>query len=279
MSTDHHDQDHDGRTPPMSPNEPSTTTDPPTSTRRGELLLADLVARNMLPPDLSTFITRAIRANLTIVISGSQDSGKTTLLRAMCAEFDPLESVTTIEAEPELHLDQMPDRHRRVHALEVRPGSGERLADGGMAGAVGLDDLARLGWRLNTERIIVGEVLGAEILEMFNLLRAGVPGLCTVHASTARMAINRMGTLALAAGTTPQFGRDEVAALVDLVVQVAVATDAPGRRHRWVSEVLYLEPDGAGGLATTTVWEAGEDRVARLVHMPPALAEALNWRG
>ena len=161
------------------------------------------------------------------MISGSQDSGKTTLLRAMCAEFDPLESVTTIEAEPELHLDQMPDRHRRVHALEVRPGSGERLADGGMAGAVGLDDLARLGWRLNTERIIVGEVLGAEILEMFNLLRAGVPGLCTVHASTARMAINRMGTLALAAGTTPSSAATRSRHLVDLVVQVAVATDAP----------------------------------------------------
>ncbi|HSO04701.1 MAG TPA: ATPase, T2SS/T4P/T4SS family [Candidatus Limnocylindrales bacterium] len=241
--------------------------------------LADLVARGMLPPDLHTFLARALRVKLTFVVAGAQGSGKTTLLRAMCAEFDPLESVTTIETEFELHLDEMPERHRRVHALEMRPGSGERLADGSMAGAVNLDDLARLGWRLNTERIILGEVRGPEIMEMFNIMGGGAGGLCTVHASDARTAINRMVTLALGAGTTAQYARAQVADLIDLVVHVAVATDDTGRKHRWVSEVLYLEANGDGGLATTVVWKAGEDRVARLVHMPPALVEALDWRG
>ncbi len=240
--------------------------------------LTDLVAGGLLSPELHAFIGRAVRARMTIVIAGSQGAGKTTLLRAMCAEFDPMESVTTIETEFELHLDEMPDRHRRVHALEMRPGSGERLADGTKAGEVSLAELARLGWRLNTGRIILGEVRGPEIMEMFNIMGGGAGGLCTVHAPNARLAINRMITLAQGAGTTPEYARAQVADLVDLVVHVAASADDTGRKQRWISEVLYLEANGDGGLASTVVWKAGQDRVARLVHMPPPLAAALDWR-
>ncbi|MCP6657867.1 CpaF/VirB11 family protein, partial [Klebsiella pneumoniae] len=87
-----------------------------------------------------------------------QGAGKTTLVRALCAELDPWERVGTLETEYELHLHEMPERHRRITAWEARPGSGERGADGRAAGEITLDQIVYGSFRFNLERFIVGEV-------------------------------------------------------------------------------------------------------------------------
>ena len=245
--------------------------------RLAEATLPDLVSRSMMSPEVHDLLVRAVRHKLAVVLVGGQGAGKTTLLRAVCAEFDPWESVGTIETEFELHLDEFPERHYRVHAVEMRPGSGEHLADGTVAGEVSLTDLTRAAWRWNLDRIILGEVRGPEIMEMFNIMGGGAGSLCTVHANSAQAGIQRMKHLAMGAGpqVSPAYAEGMVAGFIDLVVHIGVAHLPGGAKHRYISEVLAVE-HAADGLKTTTVFKAGPDRVARLVLMPPHLADALD---
>lgn len=245
--------------------------------RLQHVTLSELVSLGLMTPEVHDVLARAVRRRMTIVVTGSQGAGKTTLLRALCGEFSPMESVTTIETEFELHLDEMPERHHRVHALEARPGSGERLADGRMAGEVDLTQLTKNAWRLNSQRVILGEVRGAEIMELFNILGGGAGGMGTVHANSAHAAVERIVTLAMGAGqhVSPDYAQRMVGSFVDLIVHVDVAETASGAKHRYISEVVALEHTG-DGLARTDVFRAGPDRVARLVHMPHHLATALG---
>ena len=87
--------------------------------------LDDLVAREMMTPTAASFLRAAVRARRSIVVAGAQGAGKTTLVRALCAEIDALEAIGTFETEYELHLHEL-GRHKIVHAWESRPGSGER---------------------------------------------------------------------------------------------------------------------------------------------------------
>lgn len=239
--------------------------------------LADLVQRGMFSPELHQFLARAVDRRMTIVVGGAMGSGKTTLLRALCGEFDPWESVGTIETEFELHLDQMLDRHHRVHAVEMRPGSGERLADGSIAGQVDLNELTRHGWRWNLDRLILGEVRGPEVMEMFNVMSGGTGGMATVHAKSAHGAIQRLITLSLGVGpqVSSVYAQSLVGEHVDLVVHIDSQRTETGQRHRYVSEILAVEYTG-DGIATTTVFAAGADRVARLKHLPHHLAAELG---
>ena len=86
-----------------------------------EVTLDELVARDMLTPVAASFLRAAVRARKSIVVAGSQGAGKTTLVRALCAEIDPSEAIGTFESEYELHLHEL-NRHRIVHAWEARPG-------------------------------------------------------------------------------------------------------------------------------------------------------------
>lgn len=238
--------------------------------------LADLVGLGMMSPEVHDVLARAMRRRLTIVVAGAMGAGKTTLLRALAGEIDPWEAVGTIETEFELHLDQQRDRYHRIHAVEMRPGHGERLADGTIAGEVTVAELTYNSWRWNLDRVILGEVRGPEVLEMFNIMGGGGGGLCTVHAKDAHGAIQRMVTLAMRAG--PQISADyaqrEVGQHVDLIVHVGSARTKAGR-HRFVSQILFVEHTG-DGLATTVLYQAGPDRVARLRHMPQHLAVELG---
>ena len=242
-----------------------------------KVTLTDLATLGMMPLDVHDFLARAVRNRMSIVVAGSMGAGKTTLLRALCAEFDPWEAVATIETEFELHLDEMPERHYRIHAVEMRPGSGERLADGTVAGQVSLTDLVRAGWRWNLDRVILGEVRGPEVMEMFNIMGGGTGALCTVHAKDAKGAIQRLVTLAMGAGpqVTAGYAERQVGEHVDLIVHVGMERLPSGRKHRYISQVLALEYTG-DGLASTLLYDAGPDNVARLVHMPHHIATALG---
>ena len=122
--------------------------------------LDDLIGLGTVDPCLAAFLRAALRAGKNIIVTGLQNAGKTTLIRALANEFPPLERFATIEREYELHLHELPDRHPRIVAMEAREGSSERDATGRRAGEVTLTHLVRTALRMNLRRIIVGEVRG-----------------------------------------------------------------------------------------------------------------------
>jgi Flp pilus assembly CpaF family ATPase len=242
--------------------------------------LDDLFGRGMLPRAAADFLAAAVRAKLSIVVCGAMGAGKTTMVRALCAAFDPYESVATVETEYELHLHELPHKHRRVHAFEARTGGGERLADGRMSGEITLDDIVRTVWRRNVARIVVGEVRGPEVLTMLNVMSGGAGSLSTVHADSARAAIDRLVTLAMGGGpnVSAEFVRRQIGQHIDLVVHVAAQERPDGSLHRYVAEIIAVEHDG-DGLAVTDLWRAEPgSTVASYRHVPSALADMVGWQ-
>jgi len=155
----------------------------------------------------------------------------------------------------------MPDRHRRIVALEARPGTGERTPDGRAAGEITLDDLLYAALRLNLSRIVVGEVRGREILPLIKAAQAGAGTLSTTHAHSARAAIERLVTCALEAGPhiTQEYAYLQIASHVDLIVQIGVddQTHDGGRKHRYVSEIIEVGRGEGGRPAVTDVFAPG----------------------
>ena len=126
--------------------------------------LDDLVGLGTVDPVLAQFLRAALLAGKNIVVTGLQNAGKTTLIRALANEFGPMERFATIEREYELFLHEMPDRHPRVVAMEAREGNSERDTRGRGVGEVGLSELVTHALRMNLRRIIVGEVRGSEVI-------------------------------------------------------------------------------------------------------------------
>ncbi len=226
--------------------------------RYTDIDLADLQRLGMVDDVLAQFLGAAVRASKAIVVSGAQGAGKTTLVRALCNEMDPWESLATIETEFELHLDELPDRHHRVVPYEGRPGSGERGVDGRSAGEVTLDGLLYSVLRTNVSRIIVGEVRGPEVIPMLKAAQSSTGTLSTTHAHSARGAIERLATCALESGphVTSEFAYLLIASGIDLIVQIGVQDDTHrgGRKHRYVSEVLEVALGEHGRPALTDVF-------------------------
>ena len=161
-----------------------------------------------------------------------QGAGKTTLVRALCAEIDPLEAIGTFETEYELHLHEL-GRHKIVHAWEARPGSGERGPDGRQAGEFTLDEALVDSFRFNLSRQIVGEVRGKEIWAMIKAMESGTGSISTTHASDAVAAVRKLVTCAMEAGphVTQGLATSKLAATVDLIVQLEHG-DQPRPRRR-----------------------------------------------
>ena len=171
-----------------------------------------------------------MRARRSIVVAGAQGAGKTTLVRALCAEIDALEAIGTFETEYELHLHEL-GRHKVVHAWEARPGSGERGADGRQAGEFTLDEALVDSFRFNLSRQIVGEVRGKEIWAMIKAMESGTGSISTTHAADAVAAVRKLVTCAMEAGphVTQGLATSKLAATVDLIVQLSMETKAaPG---------------------------------------------------
>jgi Flp pilus assembly CpaF family ATPase len=241
-----------------------------------EVRLEDLVDRQMLTPVAASFLSAAVKARRSIVVSGCQGAGKTTLVRALCAEIDPLEAIGTFETEYELHLHELPDRHRIVHPWEARPGSGERGIDGRQAGEFTLDEALVDSFRFNLSRQIVGEVRGKEIWAMIKAMESGTGSISTTHASDAVAAVRKLVTCAMEAGphVTQALATSKLAATVDLIVHLDLQTttgpSGPTRRRR-VAEIIALDPgERETGYATTHVFSPDADRVATPNVLPDA---------
>lgn len=159
-----------------------------------ELSLDELVDLGTVDTGLASFLSAAVRARKNIVVAGAMNSGKTTLLRALAAEVPARERLVTIEQAFELGLDGDPERHPDVVALEARPANLEG------EGLVSVADLVRRALRMNADRVIVGEVLGDEILPMLNAMSQGRSGsMCTIHADSSAGVFRRIASYAVQA--------------------------------------------------------------------------------
>jgi len=159
-----------------------------------DLTLDDLVEMGGLDATLSSFLAAAVRARKNIVVGGAMNSGKTTLIRALASAIPPRERVVTIEQAFELGLDSIPDRHPDLVALEARPANAEG------EGAISMSRLVRRALRMNADRVIVGEVLGDEILPMLNAMSQGRSGsMCTIHADSSLGIFRRLASYAVQA--------------------------------------------------------------------------------
>ena len=207
----------------------------------------DLVAGGTLSSALRDMLARAVAARMTILISGGTGSGKTTTLNALSSFVGTGERVVTIEDTAELRL-----RQPHVVRLEARPANVEGR------GEVTIRELVRNALRMRPDRIVVGEVRGAEALDMLTAMTSGHDGsLCTVHAGSPEEALRRLETLALMAGVgLPHAAVAQlVADAVDLVVHQARGADGV-RRVTAVSEVVRV----AGGSGTREVVRVREGR-------------------
>jgi pilus assembly protein CpaF len=159
--------------------------------RLADHTLGDLVALGTLDRLLAGFLAAAVRAKRNILVSGAMNAGKTTLLRALAAEIPPSERLVTIEQALELGLDEQPERHPDCVAMEAR------LANTEGVGAIGVAQLVRRSLRMNASRVIVGEVLGDEVVPMLNAMSQGRSGsMATIHADSSAGVFRRIATYA-----------------------------------------------------------------------------------
>ncbi len=182
----------------------------------------------------AAFLRGAVAGGWNLLVSGGTSSGKTTLLNALSAAIGADERIITIEETAELRLEQP-----HVVRLEARPPNAEG------AGAVPVRDLVRTALRMRPDRVVVGEVRGAEALDLLQAFNTGHDGsLSTIHANAPVDALRRLATLALLAGLSLPFAAvvEQVGAAVDAVVQVGRGSEG-ARRVLEVAEVA-LPGDG-----------------------------------
>ena len=162
--------------------------------RFADLSLDEMCDMGAMDEGLRSLLAAAVRARRNIVVSGAMNSGKTTLLRALAAEIDRRERIVTIEQAFELGLDTGSTRHPDMVALEARPANIEG------EGRIPVADLVRRSLRMNADRVIVGEVLGDEVLPMLNAMSQGRSGsMCTIHAESSAGVFRRIASYAVQA--------------------------------------------------------------------------------
>jgi pilus assembly protein CpaF len=194
--------------------------------------LSELIDIGTLSKESAEFLENCIRAQLNILVSGGTGTGKTTFLNALSAAIPDSDRIVTIEDAAELQLAQ-----RHVIRLESRPKNIEG------EGEITIRDLVRNALRMRPDRIIVGEVRGAEALDMLQAMNTGHEGsLSTVHANSPRDALNRLETMVLMAGYELPLRaiRSHVSSALELVIQLDRLDDG-SRRIVEISEVQRME--------------------------------------
>jgi pilus assembly protein CpaF len=197
--------------------------------------LGELTGAGMLPPTGEGVLRALVDARVSFLISGGTGTGKTTLLSALLGLAGPAERIVLAEDSAELRPD-----HPHVVRLESRPANQEG------AGLVTLEDLVRQTLRMRPDRLVVGEVRGAEVVHLLAALNTGHSGCGTVHANAAADVPARLEALGTAAGLDRAALHSQLAAALSVVVHLV--RDRDGRRR--IAEVRVLERDSAGLVRT-----------------------------
>jgi pilus assembly protein CpaF len=233
---------------------------PSLSIRRARLSrvsLDMLVENESISAELAGFLSAAVGARKNLMIAGATNAGKTTLLRALANEIPPNERLITVERALELGLGEFEDLHPNVVAFE------ERLPNSEGQGAIHMAELVRRSLRMNPSRVIVGEVLGDEIVTMLNAMSQGNDGsLSTIHANSSIEVFNRISTYAIQ--SAERLPTDAtmmlIAGAIDFVVFIERRNEFGhgGRLRRIVTSVR--EVNGVDGrVLSSEVFAAGPD--------------------
>lgn len=196
------------------------------------LRMNSLIDNKALTKDIADMLEMCVNARLNVLISGGTGAGKTTLLNALSAYIPETERIVTIEDSAELQLQQP-----HVVRLETRPPNIEGR------GEVTQRDLVRNALRMRPDRIVIGEVRGGEAIDMLQAMNTGHDGsLTTIHANTPRDALARLETMIQMTGMrlSDRAMRQQIAAAIDLVLQVARLSDGT-RRVTAISEITGME--------------------------------------
>lgn len=228
--------------------------------------LATLVERGSLSDQAAEFLEGAVLAGLTVLVAGATQAGKTTMVNCLAGAIPGGERVISVEEVRELAAP-----HPDWVALECRPPGLEGT------GEVTLRDLVRETLRMRPTRVIVGEVRGAEALDLLLALNSGLPGMATLHANSAREALVKLCTLPMLAGenVSSAFVVPTVASAIDLVIYLRMDADGVRRVH----EILTVPGRVEGGVIETETLFVRRDGV--LVRTPgmPARSEAFERAG
>lgn len=208
--------------------------------RAGAMTFADLLSAGSLPPDGVDLLCRLVRARVAFLVTGGTGSGKTTLLTALLSLVDPGDRLLLVEDAGELAPD-----HPHVVRLEARPANLEG------AGAVTLRDLVRQALRMRPDRLVVGEVRGAEVVDLLAALNTGHEGgTGTLHANSAADVPSRLEALAAVAGLARDALHSQLASGLRVVVHLGRAPGGPRR----VAEVCLLVRGVDGWVGAVPGW-------------------------
>ncbi|HET6518759.1 MAG TPA: CpaF family protein [Geminicoccaceae bacterium] len=243
---------------------------------RDPLTIERLIENGALTREMATLLSGVIKARLNLLISGGTGSGKTTLLNAVSGYIDARERIITIEDSAELQLQQV-----HVARMETRPPNIEGR------GAVTQHDLVRNALRMRPDRIIVGEVRGAEALDMLQAMNTGHDGsITTIHANTPRDALSRLEQMIMMTGVDFPLRsmRGQIASALQVVLQLERMSDG---RRRVVSlqEITGMEGDVVTMQEIFRFRRSGVDSEGRVLGrfeatgIRPRFAERLIMRG
>lgn len=234
--------------------------------------LADLVGNGTMTEETADFLRAVTVARLNVMIAGATSAGKTTLLRAMAAEIPVGERIITIEKALELGLRKDIDRHPNCVEFE------ERMANSEGQGAVTMQGLVRRTLRQNPDRVIVGEVLGPEVIDMLNAMGQGNDGsMSTIHARSARDVFSRIATYAIQSSQRlPHEATYQlIAGGLDFVVFISRDAASGQRRIESVLEVNGYD----GTVLASEIFAVGATELAEWTETVPSRIDQLAYAG
>jgi Flp pilus assembly CpaF family ATPase len=234
--------------------------------------LKELQLRDMLTPELQDFLAAVVRARRNIVIAGGTGSGKTTLLRALINEIPVFERLVTIEDAYELGLDHFEHLHPDHDSLQSRPANVEGQ------GEITLADLTRMALRMDPDRVIVGEVRGAEAFPMLMAMSQGNNGsMCTMHADSTRSVFPKLAAYVSMASTGLPI--DTVNLLLSSALHFVIYISSTGNDRRVASVREVVDCDGANIISNEIFALNSQGELLRTFPLREATRELLSTFG
>lgn len=233
---------------------------------KNPMTIEKLIEYGSLTRPIADFLEILVKARYNIFVCGGTGSGKTTFLNALSNYIPKDERIITIEDSAELQIENVPN----LVSLETRN------ANSAGAGAITIRDLIKSSLRMRPERIIVGEVRGAEALDMLQAMNTGHDGsLSTGHANSTRDMLSRLETMVLqgAAGLPLAAIRQQISSAVDIIIHLSRLRDH-SRKTMAITEVLGL--DEHGNIQLNPLYEFAEDENSTLDHVSGALLRTEN---